>query len=470
MNFKRLKLLTIILLLGIFAQSCNKEEDSVTQTQNHLKTNNVKHIKVEELFRNDKFKQSIEKIPAKTKNYTLRDGETVMEHDYGFTIERFKPANVFENDSIISYTLLITRPNQTDHSVENLVINTNKLTGNISALIIKYVSDSQITNFSNFNGERTITPIVYNPNQYQNSTTGRVYYDCITVTYFICTNPNATHLPGGPGCEALPNTTTTCGWFDTGSGGAGGSSTGGNTSGTSTGGGGGTVTSPVYQMSALESAQKEFTMGLSDVQKDWLRDNPESATDIFAYLAYSDANTDELPYSFSKKQNVKNLISFSILNNSTFKINRNLNSTNSLNFSNIDEFQNFINNFSNVVTNEMSTVSQQDRKVAKITQRVNGITDFNVEVNQTMLPYKINSVSSSMSGYTICFGFNQTTPADAADISTNGNVVTVTFSANLDFNLFLEGIGTLHTFHLTFVVKIDKNTGSPISINIIGLP
>lgn len=315
MKLKTNYYLFLFFLFGIVLNSCNSDDKITPKDIVSLKKQNVKHISTAELFKDSNFKNSLAKIPTKTKANSFKTNKTIMEHEYGFTIEEFKPANVFETDSIISYTLLITRPNQNDQSVENLVINTNKFTGNISALIIKYVSDSQITNFSNFNGERTITPIVYNSNQYQNSTTGRLYYDCITVTYYVCANASPEHIPGQPGCAALPNTTTTCGWFDTGSGGAGGNSTGGDTSGTSNGGGGGgTITSPVYTLSPLELAQKNFTKNLSDEQRTWLDDNIDAAKEIYTYLAYSDANTGELEYSNDKVLFVEQLIDYNISN------------------------------------------------------------------------------------------------------------------------------------------------------------
>ncbi len=62
------------------------------------------------------------------------------------------------------------------------------------------------------------------------------------------------------------------------------------------------------------------------------------------------------------------------------------------------------------------------------------------------------------------------TPANGGDITTNGNIKTIKFSGDLNINVFIEGIGTLHTYHITFIVNVNSVTGQPISGQIIGLP
>ena len=189
----------------------------------------------------------------------------------------------------------------------------------------------------------------------------------------------------------------------------------------------------------------------------------ETQVNIFNYLAQNNFNTQSTNF-------VNQMINLSNTNNSTFVFDNTINSSNAINVNNTTEYQNYLNNFANAVSEELSSITIGDTKTARFKKTVNLFTDFNVEVNQTMNPYSINNVSSSLSGNTLGLTYEQTTDGSSAEVSTNGNVVTVTFSANLNFVLFTEGIGTIHTFHLTIVVKINRLTGEPISIVIYGLP
>jgi hypothetical protein len=62
------------------------------------------------------------------------------------------------------------------------------------------------------------------------------------------------------------------------------------------------------------------------------------------------------------------------------------------------------------------------------------------------------------------------TPADGGQVTTSGNIKTIEFSGDLNINVFFEGLGTIHTYHLTIIVSVDSSTGAPISAEIIGLP
>ena len=341
MKLKSFKILSIILLIGIVTLSCNKENDGILQTQDALKSNSVKHISIAELFQDKEFKQTIEKIPAKTKNSSLKDGETVMEHDYGFTIERFKAANVKETSEVVSYTMLINRENSNPNTIENLVINTNKLTNAVSAFIYKYESTTPLDNFANFNGTITITPIVYNPNLYNGSQSKEA--TCIYSYYAYCAN-HADPI-NTANCEATIYITISCENTDGGGGGQDPSysssvNTGVSTSGNAnTGGSGSSVsTSPVGQMSPLELKKKNFTMSLTLEQRTWLLNNPLAATNIYAYLAFSEASTGELGHTIDKTTFAKLFISRSIANpNLKFDINLSSKSPAFIDFSSIDK-------------------------------------------------------------------------------------------------------------------------------------
>lgn len=50
------------------------------------------------------------------------------------------------------------------------------------------------------------------------------------------------------------------------------------------------------------------------------------------------------------------------------------------------------------------------------------------------------------------------------------NLTKIKFSGNLNINVFIEGLGTIHTYHLVFLVYVNSMTGEPVLGQIIGLP
>lgn len=80
-------------------------------------------------------------------------------------------------------------------------------------LFLEYSDTAPITTFTNFNGDQDIKEILIDE-----ITAKIVYieYDaphtlCHTVLVYCCTNPNADHAPGGPGCQAVPDLHVICG-------------------------------------------------------------------------------------------------------------------------------------------------------------------------------------------------------------------------------------------------------------------
>jgi len=220
-----------------------------------------------------------------------------------------------------------------------LVINFNKFSQEVTALLIEYQSDEPITNFSNFTGNRKITPIVYNPITYTN-TTAKEYYECVKITIYICTKPDSGHNPGDPGCEAPPLVGYECSFLFDNDGGGNTSGTGTTTtSSTSTGSGSGVATSPVYTMSTLEKQRKTFTTSLSAEIKTWMADpvNVNIKEALYSYLEYSNADTGDLAYMPQKCDFVKQYVTQTILTNLNLDLNYSLKSPAFIDFSSIDK-------------------------------------------------------------------------------------------------------------------------------------
>lgn len=164
------------------------QEDAIHKHEHDL---NLKlyEMKFEELMTNKQFVNSFSKLPKTKKsinNVTL--GRTVMETEYGFTIEN-KPAKVIEDNGTVSYTFLITRENQSLNSFENLVIQTDSL-NSTKAIIIKYNLTSNLSTTDHgsidIQANKEITHIVYND---QTSVTGKELFNpdpCTTINTIIC--------------------------------------------------------------------------------------------------------------------------------------------------------------------------------------------------------------------------------------------------------------------------------------------
>ncbi len=464
MNIKLNSLIKFFLVL-LLLSSCEKD---LYENQIKESTLKISHKQFCELLQVDAFNKSLNEVLKiteyqKSKENLALNGKTFMEENYGFTITG-KPINVIENDTITSYTLFVTRDNNPLNVIENLVIQANNNNpSDIKAYLIKYTNDVNIYadfDMKDFQGTKTIVPIEYNVAE-NNPNNRIVYYDiCFDVQSWYCYGSG--HHPNSVGCiQGYAITTQECVTlsYNDGASSGGGGSSGGILTGPHGGGGAISVEQEVNQFNSIINS-----LSLNTQQKNWLNQpqNLNIKNDIVHFLQNNN--------SVENKQFVRDMINLSISNNSTFSFDNSINSSNSINVNNNADFQNYLNNFSNNVVEQLSSNMVGNTKIALFTKTVNFFTNFNVEVNQNINPYKVNNVSSNMSGNTLGLTYEQTTDGNFANVSSTGNIVSVTFNANLNFVLFTQGIGTIHTFHLTFVVKTNKSNGEPISIAINGLP
>lgn len=225
-----LKLFTFSTIFILFA--CSEDFYDNAINKNDLK---VSHKKFEELLKEKNFNKVFTEV-IKFKNKISSNSKTVMEQQYGFNITD-KPINVIENENITSYTLFVTRENNPNNIIENLIIQTNNSNPNdTKAFLFKYISNVDIDenfNISNFQGTKYIVPIVYNINE--SNETGKLIYieTCWTVTSWYCYGPGE-HSNSTSCTMGFPITGQNCitSSYDDGSGGGGGDD------GISSGGGG----------------------------------------------------------------------------------------------------------------------------------------------------------------------------------------------------------------------------------------
>ena len=182
MKHKLKKILLLYIISGTLFVSCSLEEDYATKKRYEEKMK-ISHISFGELLKNKKFCTAYNKV---LQQQSLTN-KTVMEEQYQFTIAN-KPVKVIETESATSYTILINRAIDDVNSFENLIVQQFN-SGETTANIIKYVPFQPATIESyflngDFNGNRTITPIVYNDNLI--NTTNKITNICSTVCTTLC--------------------------------------------------------------------------------------------------------------------------------------------------------------------------------------------------------------------------------------------------------------------------------------------
>ena len=273
MKHKLKKILLLYIISGTLFVSCSLEEDYATKKRYEEKMK-ISHVSFGELLKNKKFSTAYSKV---LQQQSLTN-KTVMEEQYQFTIAN-KPVKVIETESATSYTILINRAIDDVNSFENLIVQQFN-SGETTANIIKYVPFQPATIESyflngDFNGNRTITPIVYNDNLI--NSTNKITNICSTVCTTLCYDckPNYSseyQIPHPPqnGCPTKSISTScdqVCVTYDDGGGSSsnpiditGGGGTGGtgdlDTPHNDSGNNNPIVTAPVLELEEEEAPKK----------------------------------------------------------------------------------------------------------------------------------------------------------------------------------------------------------------------
>jgi hypothetical protein len=172
------KLLTFFLLIA--SSSCQKDLD---EDINPNPNQRIQHKTLNEVLKNVDFTSSLSKISNnyKTNSKTITtptQNITAIEDQFGFTISP-QEVNIATNDSITSYTMLITRDSIQPNVFENLIVQTNNQ-DEMSAYILKYINNIEITpdfSITDFQGITSLETII------SGSSTAK---ECITITSWYC--------------------------------------------------------------------------------------------------------------------------------------------------------------------------------------------------------------------------------------------------------------------------------------------
>jgi hypothetical protein len=268
-----------VLLFGISLSlvNCQKDDDISKIDDIKIKTKEFRFtIKNQsEINKDIGYTNAIKRI-ANIKNKVKKSStqlRTVMEDEYNFTIIE-STVNTVEINGLTSYSMMITRNEETPNSVENLVVQIDEF-DNIKAFIIKYSSISIYNQGHTSYGlgrDIEITPIVYNTSV---STNSKIVWSCSTLFELTCSggnngdcNGNGTHTPGLQcfseynSCIGLEQTGQSCGYFDNGS-----STTVTQNGDYSTGGGGepdsdSIIIAPVICLNCIEECSSDLAIAL----------------------------------------------------------------------------------------------------------------------------------------------------------------------------------------------------------------
>ena len=475
-KLKKLIPALVLLIATVLVTSCETQEEVIVKSNNKAEFKTYS-ITLEDLNLDVNAKHSLEKIKQQQKSNQLNQNSTnrlLYNPDYDFFIDT-DIIKVVEAGEYKSYTFPIYK-NGSDGYLENLTI-CEKNGINIKEYVVKYQATQQQKN-DLLNGEFVDLNDGVEVNELDKMTLHLADGSCwqsiegysqatgwgtiIGYAQVPCNQEWSCDSCGG-----YPSGPTNYYEWNSGSQQYGGTGTPNNTNSNVV------VTIPTISLDQanathfLHSLRAPQLAVLNGIVQTWnnpgATNNPSIKANVLAYLSQND-------YSQESQDFVVDMINLVILNGGTFIIDNNVNPNNSIHLNSVDELQDYLDDFSIVVNDDLSSETMSpDTKIARFKKRVNLLTLFNVDVIQNLNPYSISSVSSNISGLTIGMDYEQITPSDTTFSVTTGNIVTTQITSTLSLSLFVQGIGTVYTYHLIITVKTDKTTGEPISINIDGL-
>lgn len=149
----------------------------------------------------------------------------------------------------------------------------------------------------------------------------------------------------------------------------------------------------------------------------------------------------------------------------SFVFNSKIDSNNSLNFSSVQDFEVHKNNFS-FEQNISIEDNQNGTHTTKFRVKYNGITTLNITINQDLKDtsisqnYKVNSLNTIYSGVTIGTSWAQS----SYDYKIFNGTAIIDLYGSINYNLFIEGIGTVYTDAKHYQMIVNIQNGQQISI------
>jgi hypothetical protein len=180
------------------------------------------------------------------------------------------------------------------------------------------------------------------------------------------------------------------------------------------------------------------------------------------WLSNQDINTQEsILNNLNTIENIEfteNLINLAIENNATFNFDNTIEPANSLNFDNVQEFEDYLDN---IPTEGFDIVledgQQPNQKIAKCKFQ-NGAYGIQVKIKQNMNPYSVAEVTSNKYGFSILLDWEQTDYS----VSITGSYVFIDVYGVQTTGITIDGIGLAYEANYHYKITINKNSGEII--------
>lgn len=158
---------------------------------------------------------------------------------------------------------------------------------------------------------------------------------------------------------------------------------------------------------------------------------------------------------------------------STFLFDNNINNTNSFVFETLQDLQEALETKDNNISTNSEIIQQNNsEKILSVKVVRTGIFGSGIEVSVKVQNnnniWSIANVTSQEYGFTFGWSFSQIEYIQNTDPN-NTNVTILEVIGYENYNLFVEGIGTVYKDKVKIVIKINKNTGNVVNIQFINI-
>ena len=163
----------VFFCLGLLVVTFGCQKDDINEQDDTTFMSNGSSYQLRERNHKDlscdtKFSKAMSEVLKVEKTETGFNARTIMEEEYGFTIDSTRIKEIY-TDNYTSYTFLIHREEWDESYFENLVVEVDSA-NNVNAMIVKYILNSATTNLSEhdsfyMDAEMEVSYIDYNNTQ-----------------------------------------------------------------------------------------------------------------------------------------------------------------------------------------------------------------------------------------------------------------------------------------------------------------
>ena len=245
--------------------------------------------------------------------------------------------------------------------------------------------------------------------------------------------------------------------------------------GGSNGGKYGPSTLPFEPVDFFTFLYQDFVNNLDVDLQQFLSDNPDLGMQIQQYFEDSGFEGEETitntivvlmensSFDFEEALLYSKLNSI-ILTNDSFTIDDTINPDEALTFESVEEFEEYKNTFSfdsdiDIIDNQNGTHTTTF-KVNYYTCALNINVSQKLQDESTNQDYEVVNLSTILSGFTLGLSWNQS----SYDYTIYNSIAYIDLYGYINYNLFIEGIGTIYTEYKHYEMRVDIETGEQLLI------